>query len=121
MEAITGIVVIPQEKRPCSAACGISLRCAILHGLQLLCGPREQLLDLFRTQKAHVLLLRLPPDGKICKGIAYAANELCGIALIPLENIPRIHLSRHIGQACVKAVGNDHVALFLECFQIIHD
>ena len=39
--------------------------------------------------------------------------------LIPLKQIARINLTGHIGQLVAPAVGDDHVALGLECLKIV--
>lgn len=41
--------------------------------------------------------------------------------LIPLEQIPRVYLVRHIGQLLAPAVGDDHVALALERLEVVRD
>lgn len=41
--------------------------------------------------------------------------------LIPLEQIPRVHLFPHIIQAAVIPVGNNRLALLLKPLQIIHN
>ena len=42
-------------------------------------------------------------------------------ALVPLEQIPCVHLVGHVGQAVDPVVGRDHVALGLELGQIVRD
>ena len=39
--------------------------------------------------------------------------------LIPLKQIPRVHLARHVDQVVAPAVGDDHIALGLEGRQVV--
>ena len=39
--------------------------------------------------------------------------------LVPLKQIPRVHLVRHVRELVVPAVGDDHVAAGLEGLQVV--
>ena len=41
--------------------------------------------------------------------------------LVPLKQIPRIHLVRHVSELVAPAVGDDHVAAGLEGLQVVRD
>lgn len=41
--------------------------------------------------------------------------------LIPLKQIPRVHLVRHVRELVAPAVGDDHVAAGLEGLQVVRE
>ena len=46
-------------------------------------------------------------------------NSGCRSSLVPLKQIPRVHLVRHVRELVAPAVGDDHVAAGLEGLQVV--
>lgn len=49
----------------------------------------------------------------LLKGLAHP-TQACRSPLVPLKQIPRVHLVRHVRELVVPAVGDDHVTAGLE-------